>query len=28
LVKEVRLEEQEWEFAWEFMARMARFTGP
>ena len=28
LVKEVRLEEQEWEFAWDFMARMARFTGP
>ena len=27
LVKEVRLEEQEWEFAWDFMARMARFTG-
>src|SRR5271165_1455056 len=28
LVKEVRLGEQEWEFAWDFMARMARFTGP
>jgi catechol 1,2-dioxygenase len=28
LVKEVRLDEQEWEFAWDFMARMARFTGP
>jgi catechol 1,2-dioxygenase len=28
LVKEVGLREQEWEFAWDFMARMARFTGP
>ena len=28
LVKEVRLSEQEWEFAWDFMARMAQFTGP
>jgi hypothetical protein len=28
LVKEVRLGEQEWEFAWDFMARMSRFTGP
>ena len=28
LVKEVGLGEQEWEFAWDFMARMARFTGP
>jgi catechol 1,2-dioxygenase len=28
LVKEVRLSEQEWDFAWGFLARMARFTGP
>jgi catechol 1,2-dioxygenase len=28
LVKEVELREQEWEFAWDFLARMARFTGP
>ena len=27
-VKEARLGEQEWEFAWDFMARMARCTGP
>jgi catechol 1,2-dioxygenase len=28
LVKEVRLTEEEWEFAWDFMARMAAATGP
>ena len=28
LVKEVRLSEQEWDFAWDFLARIARFTGP
>ena len=28
LVKEVELREQEWEFAWDFLARMAQFTGP
>lgn len=28
IVKEVRLSEQEWDFAWDFLARMARFTGP
>jgi catechol 1,2-dioxygenase len=28
LVKEVRLSESEWEFAWDFMARMAAVTGP